>query len=309
MPEAKQALAPWTRYLSVVDQPWVPTYLQLGLLLLLPMVLLGLLCKVQGGTGASTKGKTTERTRPILWAMALLASISLLLFAGLQLRRAGQHGPSTVSRISAPSATVGGTPTFTLPADADLGMNVLPNIHDPEAVDPQAVCPGYRASNVRSTDSGFTADLDLAGPGCHVYGNDVEHLTLSVEFQTDDRLHVEIRPRYVGPQNETWFLLPEALVPRPPHNPQYQSSGSSMYVSWSNDPSFSFSVRRKETGDTLFSTQGKVLVYEDQFIEFGSSLPENYNLYGLGEVIHGFRLGNNLTSTFMHAIPEKPTGC
>jgi hypothetical protein len=37
-------------------------------------------------------------------------------------------------------------------------------------------------------------------------------------------------------------------------------------------------------------------VYEDQFIEFASPLPENYNLYGLGEVIHGFRLGNNLTS-------------
>ena len=42
-----------------------------------------------------------------------------------------------------------------------------------------------------------------------------------------------------------------------------------------------------------------MLVYEDQFIEFVSALPENYNLYGLGEVFRGFRLGNNLTSEFI----------
>lgn len=67
-------------------------------------------------------------------------------------------------------------------------------------------------------------------------------------------------------------------------------------MSWSNKPTFSFSVKRKETGDVLFTTEGTVLVYEDQFIEFGSPLPENYNLYGLGEVVRGLRLGNNLTS-------------
>jgi alpha-glucosidase len=177
-----------------------------------------------------------------------------------------------------------------------VGLNILPNIHDPEAADPQTVCPGYKASNVHDTAAGFTADLGLAGRPCNVYGNDVEHLTLTVEHQDDDRIHIEIKPRYISPENETWFILPEALVPRPKSSPRDPNSNNHLAVTWSNDPSFSFTVTRKETGDTLFSTEGKVLVYEDQFIEFVSALPENYNLYGLGETIHGFRLGNNLTS-------------
>ncbi|KAK4144372.1 glycoside hydrolase [Dichotomopilus funicola] len=193
------------------------------------------------------------------------------------------------------------SPVFTLPASADIGKNVLPNIDDPEAVDPQKVCSGYRASNVHETESGFWADLDLAGPACNVYGNDVEHLSLSIEFQGASRVHVEIQPRYIGANNETWFLLPEELVPQPSTEHGRHVEAYNLAVSWSNDPSFWFSITRVDTGDVLFSTEGKALVYENQFIEFASSLPENYNLYGLGEVIHGFRLGNNLTRTLFAA--------
>ncbi len=232
--------------------------------------------------------------------MALFAFTSLLLLTGSRLSATSGHhdqpaapwAPGETSQTAIPS------PVFTLPASADVGKDILPNIHDPEAVDAQTVCPGYKASNIHETAGGLTADLALAGPACNVYGNDVEHLLLSVEFQANNRVHVEIRPRYISPQNETWFLLPDKLVPRPSNSPRGQYSDDKLAVSWSNDPTFSFSVTRKETGDILFSTKGKVLVYEDQFIEFVSSLPENYNLYGLGEVIHGFRLGNNLTSKF-----------
>lgn len=225
--------------------------------------------------------------------MALFAITSLFLLTALQPPLALGDGPAGGDPTAASKK-----PAFTLPPSVDWGQKLLPNINDPEAVDPQAVCPGYIASNIKDTGSCLTADLTLAGPPCHVYGNDIEHLTLSIEYQAEDRLHVEIRPRYIGPQNETWFLLPEPIVPRPLFDEKHQSSPSSsqLTVSWSNDPTFSFSVKRKDTGDALFSTQGTVLVYEDQFIEFISPLPENYNLYGLGEVVHGFRLGNNLTS-------------
>jgi alpha-glucosidase len=188
-------------------------------------------------------------------------------------------------------------PIFTVPSEFSEGEKVLPNIKDPKAVDAQAVCPGYKASGVTETENGFTAYLDLAGPACNVYGNDVEALVLTVEYQASDRLLIQIQPRYIGPENETWFILPEALVPKPA-SPRVRLSqqDAALDISWTNDPTFSFSVTRKATSDVLFSTKGSVLVYEDQFIEFVSSLPENYNLYGLGEVIHGFRLGNNLTS-------------
>ncbi|KAI5859541.1 glycoside hydrolase family 31 protein [Durotheca rogersii] len=186
--------------------------------------------------------------------------------------------------------------------ESDVGQPVIPNVIDPEAVNPQSVCPGYTASNVRTTNNGLTADLTLAGDACNVYGTDIEALSLTVEYQAADRLHVEILPRYVGPENYTWFILPEELIPKPhAEGDDDYASRSDLEFSWNNEPTFSFKITRKSSQDVLFSTEGSELVYEDQFIEFGSSLPESYNLYGLGEVIHGFRLGNNLTRTLFAA--------
>jgi alpha-glucosidase len=45
-------------------------------------------------------------------------------------------------------------------------------------------CPGYKATNVVSTDSTLTADLNLNGPACNVYGTDLTNLRLNVEYQT-----------------------------------------------------------------------------------------------------------------------------
>ncbi|KAI4862569.1 glycoside hydrolase family 31 protein [Hypoxylon rubiginosum] len=221
----------------------------------------------------------------LLWPiLALLCALTL------------QQQTSTTTTTALDSA-------YTVPPDADVGQPVIPNIIDPEAIDPQSVCPGYRASNVKTTSNGLTADLTLAGEACNVYGTDIEALSLVVEYQAEDRLHVEILPRYIGPENSTWFILPEELIPKPQPEKGYDSNTSptDLNFTWTNEPTFSFSVSRKSTGDVLFTTEGSQLVYEDQFIEFGSSLPENYNLYGLGEVIHGFRLGNNFTRTFFAA--------
>jgi alpha-glucosidase len=292
---AGRELPGWVRYL---DTDQLGSLVLVALPLLLLLLTFVLIYKLSGGSGASRTHRT-KGLKSLMVAMAVSTFTAALLLTGLRLLASpSQHGQATASWTPGKTAqTTGEAPVFTIPASADVGKNILPNINDPEAVDPQMVCPGYRASNVQVTESGFTAYLDLAGAACNVYGNDVEHLTLDVEFQADDRLHVEIRPRYISPENETWFILPEELVPR--LSSEDHHSDSNLVVSWSNDPTFSFTVERKDTRDTLFSTQGKVLVYEDQFIEFVSALPEHYNLYGLGEVFHGFRLGNNLTSEFI----------
>lgn len=49
-----------------------------------------------------------------------------------------------------------------------------------------------------------------------------------------------------------------------------------LQFSWSNDPTFSFSVVRKSTGDVVFDTTGTKLVFENQFVEFATSMPEKY---------------------------------
>jgi alpha-glucosidase len=77
-------------------------------------------------------------------------------------------------------------------------------------------------------------------------------------------------------------------------------------VTWSNDPSFNFAVLRRSTGDVLFNTSGSKLVFEDQFVEFVTSLPEDYNLAGLGERIHALRLANNNTFTIYNADAANP---
>ena len=119
-------------------------------------------------------------------------------------------------------------------------------------------------------------------------------LNLTVEYQSDDRLSVYIRPMEssLDATNTSWFILPETLVPRPGVNDIGDSGqDSDLQLSWSNDPSFSFKVMRNSTGDAIFDTTGHVLVFEDQFVEFVTTMPENYNVYGLGERIHGLRLG------------------
>jgi alpha-glucosidase len=137
--------------------------------------------------------------------------------------------------------------------------------------------------------------LMLAGPACNVYGTDVSSLNLTVEYQAQDRLGVNIVPSHYDASNQSWYILPETLVPKPAADATM--GVNDLVFSWSNEPSFNFKVIRKATGDTLFNTAGSVLVFENQFLEFVTSVPENYNVYGLSEHMHALRLGNNFTST------------
>ena len=238
-------------------------------------------------------GRDTIPRATLLLLGSILGISGLLIAQQRQLNIA----MSMTSLVSAPESV------FTPPASVADGLPVIPNILDPEAVDPQSVCPGYTAGVVTETAHGLTAELALAGEPCDVYGTDIHALHLLVEYQAAGRLHVEILPKYIGHENSSWFVLPEELIPKPAveegAGPGDFASNSDIKFSWGNDPSFWFKVIRKSTNDVLFTTEGSHIVYEDQFIEFGSALPENYNLYGLGEVIHGFRLGNNLTRAYI----------
>jgi alpha-glucosidase len=196
-------------------------------------------------------------------------------------------------------------PIFTVPASADFGETLLPNIQDSQAVDAQNVCPGYQGSNVQYSDTGLTADLTLAGAACNIYGTDIESLSLTVEYQTDSRLHVQIVPSYVDSSNESYYILSPEYVAKPSQQ-DGSASGSDLTFSWSNDPSFSFEVTRNSTGDVIFSTTGSQLVFENQFLELVTTQPENYHVYGLGEVIHSLDLGNNFTSTIYAADVGDP---
>jgi alpha-glucosidase len=83
----------------------------------------------------------------------------------------GQLSSGTSTTASVLTATIAGqvvtySPEFTVPASADEGATLLPNIQDPQAVDAQTVCPGYTATDVVKRQNGFSAALTLAGDAC-----------------------------------------------------------------------------------------------------------------------------------------------
>lgn len=132
-------------------------------------------------------------------------------------------------------------------------------------------------------------------------------MNLTVDVQSSHRLSVNIHPANVDSSNSSHYILSPELVALPQQGvPDNNTQDIDLQFSWSNDPTFTFTVVRKSTGDVLFDTRGSVLVYENQFIEFVTQLPENYNLYGMGERIHDLRLGNNFTATFFAADAGDP---
>lgn len=187
-------------------------------------------------------------------------------------------------------------PQFTVLSTADIGANVLPNIFDPSAVDAQKVCSGYMVTRAEARDeNSILAHLELLGEPCNVYGDDVRSLDLLVEYQAQSRLHINIRPSTLTSSNESWYILPEAWVPAPQQEAVVEST--ELAFAWTNTPSFGFNVSRRSTNETLFSTMGNHLVFENQFIEFVTHMDKGYSLYGLGEVIHGLRLQPGLVRT------------
>lgn len=154
---------------------------------------------------------------------------------------------------------------------------------------------------MQETSAGVTADLTLAGSPCNVYGNDIVDLVLSVQYQSQARLAVSILPKYLAPSNESLYILSETLTPRPASKSDCTDSASDLIFTWSNTPTFQFKISRRDSGEVIFSTYGSQLVFEDQFLELVTSMVPDYNVYGLAENLHTFRLGTNYTQTFWNA--------
>lgn len=158
----------------------------------------------------------------------------------------------------------------------------LLDTRDEPSDDALASCPGYTALNVETSSTGLTADLTLAGDPCNVYGDDLQNLTLTVAYETDTRLHVKIQD-----VANSVYQVPESVFPRPSASPG--SGNSSLAFNYTESP-FSFTVSRSDTGEVLFDTSAASLVFETQYLRLRTSLPDDPNLYGLGEHSDAFRL-------------------
>lgn len=161
---------------------------------------------------------------------------------------------------------------------------------DASSDDLLASCPGYAASNVQTSSTGLTADLTLAGTACNVYGDDLQNLTLTVAYETDSRLHVKIQDAA-----NSVYQVPESVFPRP--DGSQDAASSSLAFNYTDSP-FSFTVSRSNSGEVLFDTSAASLVFETQYLRLRTKLPQDPNIYGLGEHSDAFRLNTtNYTRT------------
>ncbi|KAL9115845.1 MAG: hypothetical protein Q9227_000213 [Pyrenula ochraceoflavens] len=154
-------------------------------------------------------------------------------------------------------------------------------------------CPGYTATNIQESGSRITADLSLAGPPCNSYGYDVPSLTLTVEYQTDSRLHVLIEDAA-----KQVYQVPELVVPRPTGtNGTVSSNSTALKFLWKENP-FSFAIVRTSSNETLFDTSSVPMIFESQYLRLRTTLPDEPNIYGLGEHSDNFMLNRtNATRT------------
>ena len=131
-------------------------------------------------------------------------------------------------------------------------------------------------------------------------------LTVTVDFETADRLHVKIAP--AGPAR---WEVPELLFPRPAVTGQ--AADPSYDISYT-EGNFGFAVTRRDTGEVIFNTTSvlendgltKPLIFEEQYMEISTLLPADANLYGLGERVRPMRLSEGLSYTMWNADEAMP---
>uniref|UniRef100_A0A803TI31 P-type domain-containing protein n=1 Tax=Anolis carolinensis TaxID=28377 RepID=A0A803TI31_ANOCA len=117
--------------------------------------------------------------------------------------------------------------------------------------------PSYTLGSVNETELGLVGFLTRKAKA--YYPKDIEKLQLSVEFETDTRLHVKITDA-TSPRNEVPLEVPPVTKKEP----------------------FGLIVKRKTSGTVLLNTTMAPLFFADQFLQISTLLPSSY-LYGLGE--------------------------
>ncbi|KAK7407538.1 hypothetical protein VNO78_09491 [Psophocarpus tetragonolobus] len=165
---------------------------------------------------------------------------------------------------------------------------------------------GYRLVSIEETSDGGLIGILQLKQKTKIYGPDIPLLRFYVKHETENRLRVHI----TDAQKQRWEV-PYNLLPREQPPPLSQSigkfrknpitvseySGSEFLFSYTSDP-FSFAVKRKSNGETLFDSSSgdsdpfSSIVFKDQYLEISTKLPKDASLYGLGENTqpHGIKL-------------------
>ncbi|CAL9064469.1 unnamed protein product [Musa banksii] len=162
-------------------------------------------------------------------------------------------------------------------------------LHFSAAAKPPKVGFGYRLVSIEeSTNGGGLIGYLQVKQSTSTYGPDIPHLRLFVKHETQDRLRVHITDAEEQRWEVPYDLLPRDQPPPPGAKASYspftasEYAGGDLIFSFTSDP-FTFAVRRKSNGQTLFDSSYGTMVFKDQYLEISTHLPKTAALYGLGE--------------------------
>jgi len=156
-----------------------------------------------------------------------------------------------------------------------------------------AFLTGYNLTSVQIYPWGLTGTLDLLPDHNNTYGADITPLALYVNYQSNNTLRVKI----YDPNHHRWEV---PFVVKTQNSSNSSAPSSPHYIFDYTTSPFGFSVIRKNNSDVLFNSTPPAgensfngLIFEDQYIEINTQLPQNPNIYGLGERVDPLRLTNN----------------
>ncbi|KAG0235892.1 hypothetical protein BGW42_004538 [Actinomortierella wolfii] len=172
------------------------------------------------------------------------------------------------------------------------------NLNGPWCFFKQHACKGYKVVSQTETMDGLLIRLDLLGgpKGCRRYGDDIQQLVVHVHFESDSRVRVKI-----SDLNRDRYEVPSLALP--PVKSKKRTSAQKYSFEVTPEP-FSFKVTRVETKEVIFDTAVPgmdSLVFEDEYLEISTSVPDDANIYGLGEVVSTFRRDTRGTRQTMWA--------
>ncbi|XP_010426022.1 PREDICTED: putative alpha-xylosidase 2 [Camelina sativa] len=154
---------------------------------------------------------------------------------------------------------------------------------------------GYRLISIEKypEDDSFIGYLQVKQRS-KIYGSDITTLRLFIKHETDHCLRVHItdakEQRWEVPYNLLRREKPPPVIRISRKSPVtvQEISGPELILSFTTDP-FSFAVRRRSNGETIFNTTRSSdedfgeMVFKDQYLEISTSLPKEASLYGFGE--------------------------
>ncbi|ORX80616.1 hypothetical protein BCR32DRAFT_327642 [Anaeromyces robustus] len=158
----------------------------------------------------------------------------------------------------------------------------------------------YKVKNLKKTSSGMTATLDFEDQKCQKYDVDIKSLDFAATYETNSRLHLKVTPSDIEKYPHNSDIPSEAF----PFTPKIEGASNPEYsFELEDNGDFNIVVKRKN-GNIIFNSLE--FIFEQQYLQITTSVPQNANIYGIGEVVSEFKRNANATRQALFTLDS---GC